>query len=192
MRYISSFFLLVSLILGGSCDIPEFDSKNPGWGMDCSQAIGDHPCNFILKDQDDREVSLYDAYGKIIILDISAMWCGPCRTAASEVEDLQTRYGDDIVYLTLLVEDANRKTPNVADAKAWADAFGIESAPVLAGSRDFMSLSPQSGWPVTAFPSFFIINKEMIHVREETGFRRGKIEDIILEMLAEERDLEGV
>ena len=108
MRYISSFFLLTSLILGGSCDIPEFDSKNPGWGIDCSQAIGDHPCNFILKDQNDREVSLYDVYGKIIILDISAMWCGPCRTAASEVEDLQTRYGDDIVYLTLLVEDASR------------------------------------------------------------------------------------
>ena len=38
MRYINSFFLLASLILGGSCDIPEFDSKNPEWGIDCSQA----------------------------------------------------------------------------------------------------------------------------------------------------------
>jgi hypothetical protein len=31
----------------------------------------------------------------------------------------------------------------------------------------------------------------MIYVREETGFRRGKIEDIILEMLAEEQDTGG-
>jgi thiol-disulfide isomerase/thioredoxin len=191
MKYISSFFLLANLILGGSCDFEGFDSENPGWGEDCSQVIGDHPCNFTLKDQDDKDVSLYDYHGKIIILDISAMWCGPCRSAAVEVEDLQTRYGDDVVYLTLLVEDASRKNPNVRDSKAWADAFGIKSAPVLAGSRELTNSSPQLGWPISVFPSFFIIDKEMIYVKEETGFRRGKIESIILDMLAEEQDAEG-
>lgn len=191
MRYISSFFLLASLILGGSCDVPVFDSENPEWGKDCSQVIGDHPCNFTLKDQNNEDVSLYDYHGKIIILDISAMWCGPCRSAAGEVEDLQTRYEDDVVYLTLLVEDASRKNPNVRDAKAWADAFGIKNAPVLAGSRELTNSSPQLGWPISVFPSFFIIDKEMVYVKEETGFRRGKIESIILDMLAEEQDTGG-
>ena len=191
MKYIISFLVLTGLMLGGSCDIPQFDSKNPEWGEDCSQTIGEHPCNFTLRDQNDNEVSLYDFYGKIIILDISAMWCGPCRLAATEVEDLHVKYAENAVYLTVLVEDPSRKEPNARDAKDWADAFGIETAPVLAGSRALTSSSPQLGWPLTAFPNFFIIDKEMIYVQESTGFRRGKIEGIILDILASESDTGG-
>ena len=34
------------------------------------ECMGDHPCNFTLKDQNDQEVSLYDFYGSPIVLDL--------------------------------------------------------------------------------------------------------------------------
>ena len=64
----------------------------------CSQKIGDHPCDFTLIDQDGKEFNLYDHVGTIIIIDLSAMWCGPCQMAAIEVEDLQGDYGDDMIF----------------------------------------------------------------------------------------------
>ena len=63
---------------------------------DCSQQIGDHPCDFTLLDQNGNEFKLYDHYGKIIIIDFSAMWCGPCQMAALEVEEIQKKYDDKV------------------------------------------------------------------------------------------------
>ena len=113
---------------------------------DCSQQIGDHPCDFMLMDQNGEEFNLYDHHGKIIIIDLSAMWCGPCQSAALEVEELQKKYGDKIVYVTILIENVNYNPPTKADIKKWAKAFGIENATVLSGSRSMISKDPNIGW----------------------------------------------
>ena len=187
MKYISFILVLFGFLLS-SCKIPEFDSENPPWGTECSQSIGSNPCDFTFKDQNNNDVSLYDYYGKIIILDISAMWCGPCQSAAKEVEEIHQKYGKDVVYLTVLIDDMQFEAPRVVDAKTWADAFGIVGAPVLAGNRDITSHSYDLGWVMSSFPTFFIINRDMEFVLEEVGFRRGRIEEIILDMLAQESD----
>ena len=31
-----------------------------------------------------NEANLYDHYGKVIILDLSVMWCGPCQMAGKD------------------------------------------------------------------------------------------------------------
>jgi cytochrome oxidase Cu insertion factor (SCO1/SenC/PrrC family) len=43
-------------------------SKIVDWD-DCSQEMGDHPCDFTLVDQHGEDFNLYDHYGKIIIID---------------------------------------------------------------------------------------------------------------------------
>lgn len=162
-------------------------SKIIDW-EDCSRQIGDHPCDFTLYDQNGEEFNLYDHYGKIIILDFSAMWCGPCMMTASEIEDLQKKYGDDIVYVTLLIENQNYHPPTPANVKKWADHFGIESAPVLGSSREFLSNDPDEGWPVSAWPQFHIINKDMVLEMSLSGFRPGIIEEVILDMLVRDSE----
>ena len=145
----------------------------------CSQQIGDHPCDFMLMDQNGEEFNLYDHHGKIIIIDLSAMWCGPCQLAALEVEELQKKYGDKIVYVTILIENVNYNPPTKADIKKWAKAFGIESAPVLAGSRSIISSNPDIGWPLSAWPQFHIIDQNMIFVESLRGFYPGRMEETI-------------
>lgn len=171
---LSLMYLLLSSVAGCKSDAgPIVD-----WD-DCSQQKGDHPCDFTLMDQDGEEFNLYDHYGKIIILDFSAMWCGPCMMAATEVEDLHKKYGDKIVYVTVLIENENHNPPSKSDLKKWAKHFGIESAPVLGGSRDLMSSNPNKGWPITAWPQFFIIDQNMIILDGFKGFYAGLIEAII-------------
>ncbi len=148
---------------------------------DCSQQIGDHPCDFTLIDQDGKEFNLYDHHGKVIIIDFSAMWCGPCQLAALEVEELQKKYDDKIIYVTILIENTHYNSSTRADVKRWAKSFGIESAPVLAGSRSILSSDPNIGWPLSAWPQFHIIDQDMVLVESFKGFIRGRMERVIKE-----------
>jgi thiol-disulfide isomerase/thioredoxin len=146
---------------------------------DCSQQIGDHPCDFTLMDQDGKDFNLYDHYGKIIILDFSAMWCGPCALAALEVEEIQKKYGDKVIYVTILIENLNQNSPSKSDLKKWAKSFGIESAPVLSGSRSLLSSDPNLGWPLSAWPQFHIIDQNMMLIESFKGFYSGRMEEVI-------------
>jgi len=176
---ITLMLLLANTVAGCRSEVgPIIDWDN------CSQQIGDHPCDFTLLDQDGKEFNLYDHHGKIIIIDFSAMWCGPCQLAALEVEELQKKYGDKIVYVTILIENINYNSPTRADVRRWAKSFGIESAPVLAGSRDFLSSDPNEGWPLTAWPQFHIIDENMVLVESFKGFYPGRMEQVILNNLS--------
>ena len=57
--------------------------------------------NFILK----------GAEGKVVIFDIFATWCPPCRAAASHLNSLQEKYKDDLIVIGINIED------NLADEK---------------------------------------------------------------------------
>ena len=171
---------LLAVIAGflGGCKSPAEDVID--W-EDCSQKLGEHPCNFTLLDQDGNDFNLYDHLGKVIILDFSTMWCGPCQMVALEVEELQQKYKDDIVYVTILIENTNHRPPTKADVKRWAESFGITSAPVLGGSRDLLSSDPDLGWPLAAWPQFYIISRDMVIVDSFKGFSLGNMERVIKE-----------
>ena len=146
---------------------------------DCSQQIGDHPCDFTLVDQNGEDFNLYDHHGKIIILDFSAMWCGPCALAALEVEEIQKKYGDKVIYVTILIENLNQNSPSKSDLKKWAKSFGIESAPVLSGSRSLLSSDPNLGWSLSAWPQFHIIDQNMMLIDSFKGFYSGRMEEVV-------------
>ena len=48
---------------------------------------------------------LEGAKGKVIIFDIFATWCPPCRASASHLSSLQKKYKDDLVILGITIED---------------------------------------------------------------------------------------
>jgi thiol-disulfide isomerase/thioredoxin len=143
----------------------------------CSQNIGDHPCNFTLEDQNGNSVSLYDFYGDTIILDFSAMWCGPCNAAASEVQSVADDY-ENLSYLTVLIETAQGASPTADDCNDWANTYGI-SEPVLAGSRSMVDYSSASGWNITGWPTFYFITDEMVLHTSLRGYSSSYIDVLI-------------
>lgn len=48
---------------------------------------------------------LENAQGKVIIFDIFATWCPPCKAAASHLSALQAKYKDELVIVGITIED---------------------------------------------------------------------------------------
>jgi thiol-disulfide isomerase/thioredoxin len=183
IKFLYKTLLLTTLVGCGSCvsggkSVIDSSIEYP-WD-DCSYSIGSSACDFTLKDQSGKSVSLYDFYGKTIVLDFSTMWCGPCALAASEVQEVSDALSEEgFVYITVVIENANGVSPSLSDCASWAQAYGIE-APVLAGDRSLIDRDGESGWPVTGWPTFFFITKDMTIDSTLKGFSSTYIDELIL------------
>ena len=148
----------------------------------CSQTITDHPCDFNLVDQKGNDWGLYNNIGKVIILDFSAEWCSYCHVAARTAQEIQDEYAEyDVVYVTILIEDQYGQPGSLALAERWADYYGMTTAPVLVGDRSLIDSSGRGidGWPVTGWPTFFVITKDMILSGQQSGFSEDSIRALI-------------
>tara|TARA_Y100001973_G_C5139714_1_gene302285 strand:- start:325 stop:912 length:588 start_codon:yes stop_codon:yes gene_type:complete len=152
------------------------------WALDeCSQVVGAQPCNFELRDQNDVLVNLYDFYGSTVVLDLSAMWCGPCNVAGMDVQATVERFAEhDVRYITVLIDNSQGQPPSLTDAQNWATNLGIETEPVLQGSRDLLSSDPTSGWPLESWPTFIMITSDMEIYYFQKGYNQ-QVLDMLIE-----------
>ena len=140
------------------------DQTTIDW-TDCGGNIGDHGCDFTFNDQNDDPWTLYDHHGTIIVLDFSTMWCYYCTVAAADVQAIQDMYAeDDFLWVTILIDDAAGDAHDLDDVQEWANTFGIETAPVLAGNREGDLIDPTAEWgyPVTSWPTFVILDRALV------------------------------
>ncbi len=61
--------------------------KNPADAM-VQSMVGKPAADFTLKGMDDKDVSLKDLKGSVVILDFWATWCGPCKLALPHLDKL--------------------------------------------------------------------------------------------------------
>ncbi len=138
---------------------------------------GQVPPDVRLVDQHGDEVSLWQFYGDVVLLDISTMWCGPCQEIASHTEATYEAYKDEgFIYLTVLHEDVDRRPPDDADLEQWDELFGLTS-PVLAdGGR-------ATGAAVTYYPAVLVIDRTMKVADRPDSLEQSTIEAAIEDAL---------
>ena len=74
--------------------------------------------DFTMLDQEGNEVTLASFFGKPIILNFWASWCGPCKMEMPELQEFYDEYGEDIHFLLVSVDDS------VDTAKAFIEKEG--------------------------------------------------------------------
>ncbi len=96
--------LLMTLLLLQGCSSDEADDAN--------SLIATN--EFVLTSLDEKQYVvnkkasdfvLENAQGKVILFDIFATWCPPCRAAAKHLSSLQTKYKNDLIVIGLSIED---------------------------------------------------------------------------------------
>lgn len=72
-------------------------------------------------DQFGDEVSIWQFWGRYVLIDISTMWCGPCQDLARDTEAVYQTYKDDgFIYLTVLHENESKKEPSLEELELWS------------------------------------------------------------------------
>jgi thiol-disulfide isomerase/thioredoxin len=131
--------------------------------------------DFKLKDFADKEISLADSRGKVILLNFWATWCGPCRAEIPTLIKLQERYKDQLQIIGLVV-DEDEEDP----VRQVAIAEGI-NYPVAMAPTD---VRIQYGG-ITALPSVFVIDREGRVVQKHVGLFNPALYEMEVRALAE-------
>ena len=141
------------------------DSEDRSWVTweECSQKPGDHPCNFELRDQHADMVELYDFHNKVIVIDLSSIWCVVCQNIATKGEEFVADYGDeDFVWITILIDGPTYGVPpTLTEILTWVTNYNI-TGPVLAGDRSLVDLNAETGYPITGWPTLVVIDQDMV------------------------------
>jgi thiol-disulfide isomerase/thioredoxin len=125
--------------------------------------------------------------GRPIVLDYSTMWCGYCGLAAQEVDQVSEKYKDNnLLYVTVLIEDQYGDPPDTSDCNLWALNFKIENNPVLAGSRDLIGTPGNNdGLPVTGWPTFVFLREDLSIYSIRAGFSSQSLDIEIYNLVSE-------
>ena len=95
----------------------------------------------------DESLTLADLRGKVVVVELWATWCGPCRTSTPHLVELSERYADNVVFLGLTDEE-----PAAAPIEDFIAEFGI---PYPVGAKS----TANADYGVTGIPTAFVVDE---------------------------------
>ena len=80
-----------------------------------AESIGQAP-DFTVTTLNDKIFKLSEYQGKVVILDLMAEYCGPCKDQMPELQKIKLEKGDDVVILSIDIAYPNESEELVRDA----------------------------------------------------------------------------
>lgn len=90
------------------------DSQTSSEETDSGENAAETAPDFTMTDASGEEVKLSDFFGKPVILNFWASWCGPCKSEMPHFEDAYQKYGEDINFVIVNLTDGARETVEAA------------------------------------------------------------------------------
>lgn len=120
-------FRLANVVANRNLANPEFAFKAGADDVEVDTIIPVAQINqpalgFTGKDMNGRPLSSKDLYGRVVLLDFWASWCGPCLTAMPQVQKLAERFADKPVSIIGINSD---ELDDVAKARRFVKRKGI-------------------------------------------------------------------
>lgn len=66
--------------------------------------------DFTVYDMDGNAVTLYESFGKPIVVNFWATWCPPCQSEMPHFDELYKKYGDRVEFMMIDMTDGERDT----------------------------------------------------------------------------------
>jgi thiol-disulfide isomerase/thioredoxin len=116
--------------------------------------IGKSSYDFSLPDTAGKMVSMKDFKGKVVLIDVWATWCGPCRGQFPFMKEIEYEYAanKDIVFVGI-------STDKVEVKQKWKDMIKKENLGGIQLLDDFGKAFGRK-YRVTAIPRFMLIDKQ--------------------------------
>ncbi len=104
---------------------------------------------FSFKTMDGQQANLSDFRGQIVVIDVWATWCGPCKNEAPYFEALAQKYSDKPIHFMSISIDSNKK--------AWKQYLSEHtklSKQFICNRNEFKS------YELFGVPRFMVIDKD--------------------------------
>lgn len=114
---------------------------------------GTKAADFTYPDRNGKLVSLSDFKGKVVVVDVWATWCGPCRKEIPYLIKLEEEMrGKDVVFIGVSVDEKK-------DHQAWLDVLDKEG---LEGIQLFASGWSQivKDYKIKGIPRFMVFDRQ--------------------------------
>lgn len=128
--------------------------------------VGTRAPNFAARDMQGRPVTLEELRGEVVLLNIWATWCGPCREEMPSLQRLHEELGDEGLHVVAVSIDGGPAT--AGDPRQVVGDFVREM------ELDFpVWLQPsgeiQQAYRTTGVPESFLIDREGTIVKKVLG-----------------------
>ncbi len=120
-----------------------------------TMAPGEQGYPFTYKDKNDKDVSFSDFKGKLVYIDIWAMWCAPCKQQIPYIKQLEKDlHGEDIVFMSVYVDKPK-------ELEKWKKFIvDKELTGIQLFSDDAFNTRIAKDYKINAIPRFLLFDKE--------------------------------
>ena len=118
--------------------------------------------DFTVYDIDGKEVKLSDFFGKPIVVNFWASWCGPCKMEMPDFNEKHRELGEEVTFLMVNMTDGSRETVDIASAFIAEQGYTF---PVLYDTASSAAMT----YSVYSLPTTFFIDAQGNAIAQATG-----------------------